>query len=1272
MKTLNRDKIQRMFGQKAGGVGGSSVNTDGDGVSKLWVEQNYLSKEFFLRLFNIHGEDENDDPVDVQPNDLETTITDIEAMFGFWTEQYLSALGQNSEQGGGGITLNAALASINNAPLGNPTGTNTVLMFNGTTWVYASMGSTDMNTVWTALADGTDTHQINVSHLTTALGSYFTQGSGISITNTVGGTGKTISLAQIQDFTAGTYKSVTVDQYGRVTAGTNPTTLAGYGITDALASNTTFWGRTISAGAVKGGIDQASYIEFADIASGTTNGGYIDFHYGGNTTANSGDYTSRIIEDAFDATNSQGTLKINNILWAKLSTGVSIGTSTISSDYKLNVAGYTKTTRLYLADGVYLEYDSTNSGVHLVGAGFYSDSYVSALGVYSGGGGGGSDYIPLTGSDQIAGSLIPVTTNAYDLGDSTHTWRNIYGNGFKVTGKDDTYVLLAGGGTALLSTVTGNYVTLDTAQTITGLKTITSGLVVQGRIYNSGVDEGILIKPAQNGYAALILGINNNNKYFATYLHVNDSTFSPFFVLNDGATDYLINVPKKSGTMALLSDIPSIPDVSPYASSIIINNDAAVSATNHVITLSDIARRGQDNNLIGNNNEFNFIPQDYSYDYVYVNYRGFGGALSSTNGIVDYHLWNGKHSSGEYSYLNAKGYKINGGTSSQFLKADGSVDSSVYAKLWYTDELTFIPSGFTSTQLWINFRTFGTNATQLSAYNFMNGKQDATLSGYAYLIAYGYKTPNGTSSGFLKADGSIDTNPYITSSPTSIAVTTSLTVGGYNVYTTNDFSLKDASKDSNNNYIVGDLSWISGSVDSKKVVTSNALAYWNGKYDSGTGHSRLAYCNQGAFGDIITKNLSDNITFTGKIGIGSTNTNFDLYLDGKAQLSKGAKFYGICIECDKNGVLGGHSGEINDYDMPIYIQLASAYDIIACYGGGNVGIGTLSPSYKLDVKGTIGLSGTTKRIYFDSTHYVELDSSGYFHFSHGVYSDGFMSALGLNSGGGGAADYIPLSGSTSITGNLTPSNNNSVNLGSSSKLWAGVYCTNLRAYGASSIGGNLTMAGNITPTVNQQYGLGTSSLKFSSLHVLNSYTYGTLAVNNFTLFEDTYSPAQGVTYSQSHLKSTLNVMYLDCSSGIQSSNTITSRSDIRLKTIQRYIDYLSVDAVASAPIFDYTWNEKPNGNVFVGTSAQYWQQVLPNAVSPMFDRFLSLDYSATALVSVVTTARKVVDHEARIRLLEVEVENAARKVVDHEARIRLLEVENAALRNEINQLKKVA
>lgn len=59
-----------------------------------------------------------------------------------------------------------------------------------------------------------------------------TAGTGL----TGGGTleaDRTISLATVSGLTAGTYRSVTVDTYGRVTKGTNPTTLAGYGITDA-------------------------------------------------------------------------------------------------------------------------------------------------------------------------------------------------------------------------------------------------------------------------------------------------------------------------------------------------------------------------------------------------------------------------------------------------------------------------------------------------------------------------------------------------------------------------------------------------------------------------------------------------------------------------------------------------------------------------------------------------------------------------------------------------------------------------------------------------------------------------------------------------------------------------------------------------------------------------------------------------------------------------------------------------------------------------------
>jgi phage-related tail fiber protein len=43
---------------------------------------------------------------------------------------------------------------------------------------------------------------------------------------------------------AGTYKSLTIDAYGRATAGTNPTTLAGYGITDAISTSDTIDGGT--------------------------------------------------------------------------------------------------------------------------------------------------------------------------------------------------------------------------------------------------------------------------------------------------------------------------------------------------------------------------------------------------------------------------------------------------------------------------------------------------------------------------------------------------------------------------------------------------------------------------------------------------------------------------------------------------------------------------------------------------------------------------------------------------------------------------------------------------------------------------------------------------------------------------------------------------------------------------------------------------------------------------------------------------------------------
>lgn len=67
--------------------------------------------------------------------------------------------------------------------------------------------------------------------------SYLTGNQSITVSGDATGSGATsiaLTLAN-SGVTAGTYRSITVDAKGRATGGTNPTTLSGYGITDAQA-----------------------------------------------------------------------------------------------------------------------------------------------------------------------------------------------------------------------------------------------------------------------------------------------------------------------------------------------------------------------------------------------------------------------------------------------------------------------------------------------------------------------------------------------------------------------------------------------------------------------------------------------------------------------------------------------------------------------------------------------------------------------------------------------------------------------------------------------------------------------------------------------------------------------------------------------------------------------------------------------------------------------------------------------------------------------------
>ena len=132
-------------------------------LTKTEANTTYLSIAFFRALFRAYTSGGSE----VVPNDGSTsTIDNIKAMFGFWTNSYLSALGSNP--GGASLTLSSLSdVSISGATAGQ------VLTYRNGTWRNETPqgGGLDPTAMWAELAT-TGTQQINKTHLTTALADY--------------------------------------------------------------------------------------------------------------------------------------------------------------------------------------------------------------------------------------------------------------------------------------------------------------------------------------------------------------------------------------------------------------------------------------------------------------------------------------------------------------------------------------------------------------------------------------------------------------------------------------------------------------------------------------------------------------------------------------------------------------------------------------------------------------------------------------------------------------------------------------------------------------------------------------------------------------------------------------------------------------------------------------------------------------------------------------------------------------------------------------------
>lgn len=174
---------------------------------------------------------------------------------------------------------------------------------------------------------------------------------------------------------------------------------------------------------------------------------------------------------------------------------------------------------------------------------------------------------------------------------------------------DDRYLKLIGG------TLTGNLVG--------------TSAMFSGRFYGNGDDEGIIIKPSPNGYAGLILGTHDGERSVFYY-----KPGAVFWRYGDSSGTADIYHPKKSGIIALTSDIPSKDSwnyddryVRYYAVTTLDCNNLAPGLTAARVSATNAAR--------SNNSAFLYISDvgtpfqiqipDSSEPYIYKRYYGPGG-----------------------------------------------------------------------------------------------------------------------------------------------------------------------------------------------------------------------------------------------------------------------------------------------------------------------------------------------------------------------------------------------------------------------------------------------------------------------------------------------------------------------------------------------------------------------------------------------------------------------------------------------------------------------
>lgn len=108
-----------------------------------------------------------------------------------------------------------------------------------------------------------------------------------------------------------------------------------------------------------------------------------------------------------------------------------------------------------------------------------------------------------------------------------------------------------------------------------------------------------------------------------------------------------------------------------------------------------------------------------------------------------------------------------------------------------------------------------------------------------------------------------------------------------------------------------------------------------------------------------------------------------------------------------------------------------------------------------------------------------------------------------------------------------------------------------------------------------------------------------------------------------------------------------SSSDIRYKNIIKH-SCIDLSNLAALPLFLYTWKDKRDNTIHIGSSAQAVEQVIPQLVTKNSTGFKSLNYSILGTVAGITACKELVTQKSELQQLKEKVKQLEDKLRKYE------------------------